>query len=218
VGLKLAVPEWFNRSLAKCSETEKSWYSTVYTCQFSPSEEASGQFSCTGSIIVDSQDGKEVEHNVTVSLELSVYSKCMSDWPDSFPHHMHPYCGTMCACTQHMLQVCIVVCIIWFLLPAQPTIVHLYQASELGSRLALVCEVDCSSFLACSVSWLYNGLAIDHTNPMYVVSSNGSIHNLSVLQPGEGEVGKYTCVLSSRFHVVEDSKTIQLVLPGETVG
>ena len=119
-----------------------------------------------------------------------------------------------CICCR---SVC-VGCIIWLLLPGQPTIVHLYQASELGSRLTLVCEVDCSPVLACSVSWLYNGLDIDHTNPtMYTVSSNGSIHNLSVLQPGEGEVGKYTCVLRSRFEV-EDSKTVQLVLPGETVG
>lgn len=109
-------------------------------------------------------------------------------------------------------------CIIGFLFPEKPTIVHLYQASELGSRLTLVCEVDCCAVLACSVSWLYNGQPIDLTNAMYTVSYNGSIHKLSVLQPGEGEVGKYTCVLSSRFEETEDSKIVQLVLPGKTVG
>lgn len=75
VGLKLAPPSRFNRTLAHCNEVERSWYSVVYTCLWTASLGDSGVFNCIGSIVMDSQSGENVTHSENASHQLSVHGK-----------------------------------------------------------------------------------------------------------------------------------------------
>lgn len=97
-----------------------------------------------------------------------------------------------------------------------PKLVRLYQASklEVGSRLDIACEIDCSPVAGCSVTWYFEGVAVDTDNDKYNISSDGLLHLLSLPQPGREDLGQYACVLSSRFSTSEDSRTLTVTLPG----
>ena len=90
----------------------------------------------------------------------------------------------------------------------------MYQASELqGPQLDIVCVVNCDRAVTCSVSWLFNDSPLSLSGTSYQHNTNGSVHTLSIQQPGEAEVGRYMCVLSSSGGKVEDRKTIVMELP-----
>ena len=64
--------------------------------------------------------------------------------------------------------------------------------------------------------WYFESRAVDPESPKYDTSSDGSVHLLSVQQPGEGDLGRYACVLRSQFSEEEedDRRTITVTLPG----
>ena len=97
-----------------------------------------------------------------------------------------------------------------------PRLVRLYQASATGSRLDIACEIDCSPISRCTVVWYFESRAVDPETSKYDTSSDGSVHLLSVQQPGEGDLGRYACVLRSQFSEEEedDRRTITVALPG----
>lgn len=81
----------------------------------------------------------------------------------------------------------------------------------------MVCEVNCSEFLSCSVEWTFESVSVDLASGKYETRSNGSVHHLSVLQPAKKDLGRYTCILKSLSNENEDSRTLVLRTPGKPV-
>jgi hypothetical protein len=97
-----------------------------------------------------------------------------------------------------------------------PRLVRLYQSSklEVGSPLDIECEIDCSPVAGCSVTWYFEGVAVDPEGGKYDISSvDGLVHRLSLQDPGKEDLGRYACVLRSRFSTTEDSMTITVTIP-----
>ena len=103
---------------------------------------------------------------------------------------------------------------------ALPRLVRLYQSSklEVGSPLDIECEIDCSPVAGCSVTWYFEGVAVDPEGGKYDISSvDGLVHRLSLEDPGKEDLGRYACVLRSRFSTTEDSMTITVTIPGKQI-
>ena len=95
-----------------------------------------------------------------------------------------------------------------------PSITRFYQATEVDAGLEIICEIECSPVIDCSVVWYYKGMALDTDSIKYVVSSEGGVYRLTVLDSGRGDLGRYSCLLRSRVNPNENSSTIIVTLPG----